>query len=202
MVEKVCISEDKPIKIVVAAQKRFAHFGLEKTAMHEIAEDVGISKAALYYYFKDKECIFKEVILKEQDDFCKQMSRIIESDEKIEVILTNYIEKRTQYLKTLLNLGKLRYDTFKANKPLLVELGRIFQEQEGKLVRTILSRALEKKEISKIDIESYSTFFISTLKAIRLYELERKELWEQGNIDKEIKRQHLFFANIFLKSIK
>jgi TetR/AcrR family transcriptional regulator len=202
MVETHYITEEKPSKIVDAAQKRFAHFGLEKTTMNEIAEDIGISKASLYYYFKDKESIFKEVVLKEQSDFCYQMNILIGTDKKLEVLLTEYVIKRTEYLKTLLNLGKLRYEAFKVNKPLFAELCSIFQEQEQKLIKKILRRATENKEIIKIDINNYAGFFITTLKAIRLSELERKESWEGGNMDKEIERQHLFFVNVFLKSIE
>jgi len=201
MVEN-CVIEEKTTKILDAAQKRFAHFGLEKTTMSEIAEDIGISKAALYYYFKDKENIFKEVVLKEQFDFCSQMKALIESDKPLQAVLTNYIDKRTEYLKTLLNLGKLRYEAFKVNKPLFAELGNIFENQEKKLIKILLCRAVEKKEITKIDVDNYSGFFVNVLKAIRLYELDKKELWKQGTIDKEIKRQHLFFTNMFLKSIE
>lgn len=201
MVEKELVAEDKCVKIIEAAQKRFAHYGLEKATMSEIAEDLGISKAALYYYFTDKESIFKEVVLKEQADFCKQMNSLIASDKSIDIVLKNYIEKRIEYLKTLLNLGKLRYEAFRVNKPLFVELGKIFHEREKKLIYDILTSAAKRKEIIKLDIGEYSDFFINVLKAIRLYELEKKELWEQGKIDSEIKRQHLFFTNMFLKSI-
>ena len=202
MVEKQIIIEDKHTRIVEAAQKRFANFGLEKTTMNEIAEDLGMSKASLYYYFPDKESIFKEVVLKEQSDFCTQMDAVIKSDKDIHLLLKDYIEKRTKYLKTLLNLGKLRYEAFRASKPLFIELGKIFQEHEKKLIKAILQHALKKNEILNIDIDKYSGFFVHTLKAIRLYELDRKELWEKGSIDTEIKSSHLFFTDIFLKSIE
>jgi TetR/AcrR family transcriptional regulator len=202
MVEKQAVAEYKQERITEAAQKRFAHYGLEKTTMNEIAEDIGISKALLYYYFKDKESIFKEVVLKEQSFFCTHMKSLIESNKPVTVVLKDYIEKRTEYLKMLLNLGKLRYEAFRATKPLFADLGRIFQEHEKKIIMTILKHALKKKEIANIDVDEYSDFFISTLRAIRLYELDRKELWDKGNIDKEIKHKHLLFTDIFLKSIE
>ena len=126
MVEKEAATEDKRLRIIEAAQKRFAHFGLVKTTMNEVADDIGMSKAAIYYYFKDKESIFKEVVIKEQSDFCRQMKTLIASDNNIDIILKDYIEKRNKYLQTLLNLGKLSYETFRANKPLFGDLGKIF----------------------------------------------------------------------------
>ena len=54
--------ENKAEAIIAAAQKRFALFGIEKTPMREIARDLRISKAALYYYFPDKESLYKSVL--------------------------------------------------------------------------------------------------------------------------------------------
>jgi TetR/AcrR family transcriptional repressor of mexJK operon len=201
MVEKELVVEAKRGRIIEAAQKRFAHYGLEKTTMLEIAEDLGISKAALYYYFTDKEAMFKDVILKEQSAFCMQMRSLIDSDSSIDTVLISYIEKRIEYLKTLLNLGKMRYEAYRMNRPLFIELGEIFHKHEKKLINNILHTAAKRKEIIKLDIAEYSDFFVNVLKAIRLYELEKKNLWEEGKIDSEIRRQHLFFTNMFLKSI-
>lgn len=40
--------------IIEGAIKRFIHYGINKTTMNEIAEDMSVSKPSLYYYFPDK----------------------------------------------------------------------------------------------------------------------------------------------------
>lgn len=52
------MEDSKVVIILEAARKRFAHFGISKTTMNEIAADIGMSKASLYYYFPDKEKLF------------------------------------------------------------------------------------------------------------------------------------------------
>jgi TetR/AcrR family transcriptional regulator len=47
--------------IIEAAKERFAHFGFSKVTMEEIASDVDLGKASLYYYFPTKEDLFKAV---------------------------------------------------------------------------------------------------------------------------------------------
>lgn len=200
--EKPTLPEEKLEKILDVAQKRFARFGLGKTTMNEIAEDLGVSKAALYYYFPDKESIFKLVMSKEQTDFCSQMKKIAASGEKIDTILKNYIEHRMQYMKKLINLGQLSYEAFMAQKPLYASLGKEFYEHEKNIIKALLNKALEKGEIRKLDTDEYAGFFVHVLRSLRLYSLGQKELWEQGSIDKEIKQEYLFFTNIFLKSIE
>ena len=49
-------------EIIEAAKKRFAKNGYSPTSMDDIAKDVGITKASLYYFFKGKEQIFAAII--------------------------------------------------------------------------------------------------------------------------------------------
>lgn len=44
--------------ILKAAEARFAREGIDGASMREIAEDVGITKAALYYHFKSKDELY------------------------------------------------------------------------------------------------------------------------------------------------
>lgn len=89
--------EEKIENILEAATKRFAHFGVDKTTMNEIADDLGISKASLYYYFPDKLNLFaatlKKIIGHEQE---KEIPFINESD--ILKGMYKYLEKRTEFI--------------------------------------------------------------------------------------------------------
>ena len=54
-------SDRKRGLILDGAIKRFSHFGINKTTMAEIAEDLSVTKPALYYYFPDKQSIIVAV---------------------------------------------------------------------------------------------------------------------------------------------
>jgi AcrR family transcriptional regulator len=47
--------DDKRQRILLAARKRFRHYGVRKTTMQEIARDAGVAVGTLYLYFKDKD---------------------------------------------------------------------------------------------------------------------------------------------------
>lgn len=51
-------------KIVDAAFARFAKYGHENTTMNQIAKDLGYTRTFLYYYFQDKESIFKMALIR------------------------------------------------------------------------------------------------------------------------------------------
>ena len=42
-------------EIIEVARNRFREFGIRKTSMQEIAEDLGLSVGTLYLYFKSKD---------------------------------------------------------------------------------------------------------------------------------------------------
>jgi len=56
------------------ALQLFAEQGYEKTSLREIAEHLGVTKAALYYYFKSKEDIVRSLV----EDYMTEMDELIE----------------------------------------------------------------------------------------------------------------------------
>ena len=55
------------------ALQLFAEQGYEKTSLREIAERLGVTKAALYYYFKSKEDIVRSLV----EDYMGQIDQLI-----------------------------------------------------------------------------------------------------------------------------
>jgi AcrR family transcriptional regulator len=56
------------------ALELFAEQGYEKTSLREIAERLGVTKAALYYYFKSKEDIVASLV----EDYVAQLDELID----------------------------------------------------------------------------------------------------------------------------
>ena len=77
--------------IIEVAQKRFGLYGVEKTSMREIADDLKLSKASLYYYFPDKESLYKAVVEKEQNEFLDRISEKILNIREPELLLREYV---------------------------------------------------------------------------------------------------------------
>ncbi len=54
--------EETKNRIFLTAAQLFADHGYDKVSIREICQAVGIQKPTLYYYFKDKETLLKEMI--------------------------------------------------------------------------------------------------------------------------------------------
>ena len=83
-------------KILEAAKNVFVTKGMEGARMQEIADEAGINKALLHYYFRSKERLF-EAIFSEIIKFAfPKITRIAQSDEpfvnKIEQVVDAYID--------------------------------------------------------------------------------------------------------------
>jgi len=59
------MEENKPSaqeRILEAAEKNFVYLGYSGARMQQIANDAGVNKALLHYYFESKEVLFKRVM--------------------------------------------------------------------------------------------------------------------------------------------
>lgn len=54
--------EDKRHKILGAAFDRFAAYGFRRTSMEDIARAAGMSRPALYLYFRNKEDVYRSLV--------------------------------------------------------------------------------------------------------------------------------------------
>ena len=193
-------------QILAAAQKRFGHYGLSKTTMNNIADDIGMSKASLYYYFKDKESIFKAVAEKEQKYFVQEMKKIIQSSNKAEWMLIEYVRLRMELLKELLTLGKFSRGSYQDVRPIISPLMLKFRKQEMNMISDILKSGVKKNEFSVDSVKRFSEFFFDTLQSIRRSILTGYADDGMMDISKEkyqkMKQQTKMFAELFIKGIK
>jgi TetR/AcrR family transcriptional repressor of mexJK operon len=192
--------EESKIKTILdAARKRFAHYGLSKTTLNDIAADIGMSKASLYYYFPDKERIFVAVVEQDVAEFVSVIEDLIERPSKASFKLKKYVALRNDLLVRLLNLGKVENpkpaDLF---NPVFDELKMIFSKKEKGLIARILQFGIDTKEFQKFDVDTYSTLLLSVLSGLRTASLTSN--LQQADHEK-VNQQAVLFVNILLKSI-
>jgi len=84
-------------KILTAAKKVFTMNGMAGARMQDIADEAGINKAMLHYYFKDKDKLFEVIFMAEAAKFFPKVNIIFESDmplfEKINRFVNEYIDE-------------------------------------------------------------------------------------------------------------
>ena len=189
--------------IIEVAQKRFGLFGVEKTAMREIANDLKLSKASLYYYFPDKESLYRAVVEKEQNEFIAKISERILSIKEPEQLLCEYANSRLSYFRTLLNLSRLRLDVYSDLKPGFRETIQMFKEKEKEIIKRIFDKGISSGIFFINDTDQTASLFLDLLKGLRISGVtDKKTLFiEQEEYDILLDRT-IAFTTIFINGVK
>jgi AcrR family transcriptional regulator len=86
--------------ILEAAKTIFIRKGMDGARMQEIADEAGINKALLHYYFRSKdklfEAIFQDAILKFIPDMMEMLQSELPLFKKIEIFAGKYIDAFTE----------------------------------------------------------------------------------------------------------
>lgn len=104
---------DQDIKtiIVQAASLYFSKYGFHKTTMDEIARHIHKAKGVLYYYFKNKEELFNEVLKHELNAVKIELSKITDENTDSLTMINNYFLTRLKLMSKAVNY----HETLKAD---------------------------------------------------------------------------------------
>jgi len=163
------LSQEKQTLILNAAQSRFARYGFSKVTMDEIAEDVGMAKASLYYYYPTKEDLFRSVMEREKGEFLRQMTAILQQEISARKKLTTYVENRVKLTHTLLNLSSLNLQLWKNPRPSFESFFASFANEELRLLTKTLREGKQSGEFGIASPEKTALMLLHVLQALRLH---------------------------------
>ena len=128
-------SRDTRSRLRELALQLFAEQGYEKTSLREIAERLGVTKAALYYYFKSKEDIVRSLVedyVAELDDLIAWAKTRPRSPETRAEIITRYLDivANGSAVFRMLHQNQAAVSSLAAAK----ERGELFRERMDALV--------------------------------------------------------------------
>ncbi len=161
-------ADAKRIKILEAAKRRFAHYGLAKTTMAEIAQDLSFSKALLYYYFPDKNRLYAAVFEMAVDEIINETTEKIRISKDVNEAMEAFLSTRLTVIKENFNIFEFSY-SLRNEMPADIEavLPSLF-EKEIQQVSLILKKGVETKELVVDDIELTAKILLISLLGMRI----------------------------------
>jgi len=189
--------------ILAAAQKRLGHYGFEKTTMSEIAADVNLSKASLYYYFPDKESLWSAVLGKEQNEYFALVSANMSEMRDPEKMLYEFVRLRHGYFTIFLNLTKFRFSDFFQIRPHLQEMIDQLLSREAGQITAILKQGAVAGAFDIENPEQTARLFLEILHGLRMIVIRNRPMMEikQEDYDLMFEKQRNFIA-LFIRSIR
>ncbi len=196
------LGSEKEAAIVGAARKRFAYYGFSKVTMDEIAADVGLGKASLYYYFPTKEGLFQEVVKQEKNQFLADIESMIGEKKEPSEMLRQYAQRRIQHFRDLSNLRALQLQQSPETKASFLKLFKEFQQQEIRLLQQILELGKKAGEFSIADTHQLAEVIIQMFYGPRAWHLIKRERELDDETYRVLEQSTKDIAEVILNGIR
>jgi TetR/AcrR family transcriptional regulator len=197
------IKKTKQQTIIEAARDRFVHFGYSKVTMDEIAKDVELGKASLYYYFPTKEDLFKAVIALEQNELKESIELILQAEKSASQKLHDYVKLRLKFFQDLINLGTLSIYSYFDSKSVYEKLFLDFDKVELALIKKIFNEGVQSKEFNSGLSAETSIVFLHILQGLRCRILRKtKSNLLAKKVHNNLQKEMTTATEIFINGIK
>ncbi len=131
--------------ILDAAYTQFSRYGYRKTSMDDISRGMGISRASLYFYFENKDEIFRSLSLRLHEQSLEgarvHLSKITDADQFAQCLYQALLARHVPFQETLAQSphGAELYDEYSRLCGDIVVKNR--QQFLGLLAKTLLAQA-------------------------------------------------------------
>jgi TetR/AcrR family transcriptional regulator len=136
--------------------------------MEEIAADVGMGKASLYYYFPTKEDLFRAVVEHEQELFLEKMEPVLHQETSSAQKLSDYLVRRMEYFRSLVNLSNLSAQAIFQPDSVFADLSRALNAHDQRMIEVILQEGTDRGEFAPQDVMGNAELVIHLFQGLRL----------------------------------
>lgn len=150
MVENRAQDNSSEEKIMDAAIKVFTEKGLAGARMQEIADEAGVNKAMVHYYYRNKQNLFENIFKKKVKELFRAFSIILVADQSFEEKIRSFIETEIEIISQFPSLPLFVLNEAGKNPAILDE---VFEEGGPKRLIKLFRKMVEQ-EVKKGSIRS------------------------------------------------
>jgi TetR/AcrR family transcriptional regulator len=196
------LSKDKEELILRAAQRRFAAYSYSKVTMDEIAEDIGMAKASLYYYFPTKEAIFRSVVQHEQEEFLAQIKEVLAHSASASKKMVEYVQLRMKLTERLSSLSQIHQPAWHDVRPIFNELFKTFVRCELHYLMQVLQEGKKSGEFHLEEPKNIASMILHVLQGLHLRFFRGYDQQAINESNHELfERETLLFVNTILHGL-
>lgn len=197
---------DKKRELILdKALLRFAHFGINKTTMNDIAEDLAISKPSLYYYFPDKISLVIAVAERIFNEFFTRLEHIILKSATVQEALNETIELRKIFFKKyfMLHIGDTPSD-MNLNHEGIKALMQQTREKENLLIKDLFETGIKRGELIANESAQVAELYMDSIIGLGMCVMgkQEKQLMPESKGFEEVLMKQKALTEIFLNGLK
>lgn len=151
-------------RLLASALRLFSEKGYEGTSIREIIEGAGVTRPVLYYYFENKEDLFRRLVEARFAEFTGQIERIIEEVQGCADRLKSVIRTAFSVAEEFPEVVRLILMVFFSPPGQGPNLDRNkLAHMRFRLLEEIMRDGLEAGELSGGDAQSLALFFVGVM---------------------------------------
>ncbi len=141
----------KKEEILDAAMHCLARYGIIKTTLDDIARLVGINKATLYYYYKNKEAIFIDALEREALGLMEQVQKHFKKNWGAKERMYSFLRTYHNYLRTRVEILELNARAMVDNHAFIRKMHKRMRDKNIDLMKEIIQQGINSGEFRKVD---------------------------------------------------
>ncbi|MCF7792832.1 MAG: TetR/AcrR family transcriptional regulator [Candidatus Cloacimonetes bacterium] len=146
--------DEKKDRIVQAAKELIVTYGFKKTTMNEIAAKARMAKSTMYYYFKNKEDIFAEIVRIDSELFRIKLQDAISKAYSPQDKIMQYVRTRMLHLKELSNYYKTLTNEYLDHYFFIEQVREDFYNFESNVLSNLINEGISQSAFTpcKVDV--------------------------------------------------
>ncbi len=153
--------------ILKKAAEVFSAKGIQNTTIEDVTKHLGKAKSLIYYYFSNKETLYKEVLENEINALCDEVNEKLNSTVDPISKLRMYFELRILKTKELINLLPFK-NHLDENLPFIKEMRKKYDDEEIIIIKEILQEGAKRNIFYLTDLENTTNVILTALKISEL----------------------------------
>ncbi|GAB6278011.1 MAG: hemolysin II regulator HlyIIR [Lentimicrobium sp.] len=153
--------------ILKKAAEVFTAKGIQNTTIEDVTKHLGKAKSLIYYYFSNKETLYKEVLENEINALCDEVNEKLNSTVDPISKLRMYFELRLLKTKELINLLPFK-NHLDENLPFIKEMRKKYDDEEIIIIKEILQEGAKRNIFYLTDLENTTNVILTALKISEL----------------------------------
>lgn len=166
------VSEERRAQILEAAMTVFARQGFDQARMDDIAQEVGLSKGALYLYFKSKDTIISAILQLFFSRALKKLQDFLENKEQPSIreqlmMLNQYYIAEMKWMARLVPLSYEFYAVAARQKVVRQFFKRYFKDYR-EILTALVQRGIDRGEFRPVGAENVAVAIAALYEGLAL----------------------------------
>jgi AcrR family transcriptional regulator len=185
-------------EIIAEASRLFQKYGYLKTSMEDIAKAAKKGKSSLYYYYKSKEDVFSDVIIKESEEVYREGEEAVSRETSAFGKLKAYFDATFKTIKNKVNMYSIVKGELIERVKIVSSLKKQIDSKYIQIVKDIISFGIENKEFSYMTEKEIAVSALALSASLRGVFFNLMHDGESDNVEETLG----ILVNIFFKGLK